>query len=116
MAVRSVTRTNCAGGVLFTWTGLLNGDTGEPVECSEFGDRSFQATGTFGAGGSIQPQGSNDSTNYVQLKDPTSTALAHTSAGLKQILEATRMVRPSVTAGDGTTSLTATLFARRTFR
>lgn len=116
MTVRSVTRTDYAGGVLFAWTGLLNGDTGEPVALNEFGDRSFQALGTFGAGGSVQPQGSNDGTNYIQLRDASSTAFAHTAAGLKQILEATLYVRPSVTAGDGTTSLSCYLFARRTQR
>lgn len=116
MAVRNPTITPQAHGQVITWTGLLNGDTGLPVDMNAFGDRSIQVTGTFGAGGSVRPEGSNDGTNYVQLRDPTSTAMALTAADLKQILECSNFVRPNVTAGDGTTSLTVTIFCRRSVR
>lgn len=115
MAVKSVTRTDYALGVRFQWT-LANGDTGEPVYLPEFGDRSWQVEGTFGSGGSVRPEGSNDGTNYRALTDPTQTAIAQTAAGLKQILESTLMVRPNCTAGDGTTAIVVTLFARRSVR
>ena len=72
-----------------------------------------QVTGTFGAGGSISVQGSNDGTNYAILKNAQGTAATFTAAGIQQIVELPRYMRPLVTAGDGTTSLTATLVARR---
>lgn len=99
-----------------TWTGLLNGDTGAAVSLAEFADKSIQFSGTFGAGGTIVLQGSNDltsPTNWFTLTDPQTSAISKTAAALEQVIEQTVWVRPSVTAGDGTTSLTARLLCRR---
>lgn len=99
-----------------TWTGILNGDSGEPVAMPGSADRSAQVTGTFGAGGSLRIEGSNDGTNYYALNDPQGSALNITAAGIKGIIEATRFIRPRATAGDGTTSLTVTMLLRRNTR
>lgn len=104
---------NQPGVVLMTWAGLLNGDDGGPVELPSFPDVSVQITGTFGTGGSVTLLGSNDGTNYVALTDPQGNAITKTAAGLEQVEELVRYIKPSVTAGDGTTSLTVTLLARR---
>jgi len=96
-----------------TWTGLLNGDTGAPIDWGAYADRSVQVTGTFGAGGSVQMEGSNDGSNFVALSDLRGSALAVTSAKIEQIEDCSYQFRPNVTAGDGTTSLTVTLFARK---
>lgn len=95
-----------------TWTGLANGDDGAPVDWSCYADRSFQCFGTFGAGGSVQMEWSNDGTNWVLASNPQGTTSAKTAAGGCALLESARYVRPRVTAGDGTTSLTAILFMR----
>lgn len=102
------------------WTGLLNGDDGAAVKMAGSQDRSVQYVGTFGAGGSIQLEGSNDVTangvapiNWFLLSTPQGTTGAKTAAGVVQIEEATLWVRPRVTAGDGTTSLTASLFMKK---
>jgi hypothetical protein len=83
------------------------------------GDRCIQFDGTFGVGGTIIPEGSNDVTNagtFFGLRDPTHTLISKTAAGLEQILEITNWARPRVTAGDGTTNLTARLvLSRRPF-
>lgn len=100
-------------GAVFQWTGLLNGDSGNPLEHADFGDRCVQITGTFGAGGTIVIEGSNDGTNYVTLTDPQGNAISKTAAAIEAISENTRYVRPRVTAGDGSTDLAVTLFARR---
>lgn len=113
MAVRSVARTNLYDGcVLLVWTGLLNGDTGEPAELAGHADKSVQILGTFGAGGTIVIEGSNDSTNYVTLTDPQGNAISKTAAALEMVAENTRKIRPSVTAGDGTTSLSVYMLVR----
>lgn len=75
--------------------------------------RSVQFTGTFGTGGTILLEGSNDGTNYVTLTDPQGNAISKTAAGIEAIEETTVYIRPRVSAGDGTTSLVATLFLGR---
>lgn len=97
------------------WSPMLNGDVGTAVDrFSDFADKSIQATGAFGVGGSVAAEGSNDGINYFSLTDPQGTVIAVTAAGGKAITEATLNFRPHVTAGDGTTSLTVTMFFRRT--
>ena len=98
---------------VITWTGLLNGDDGSPIEMPGSSDRSIQFTGTFGVGGTIVLEGSNDGTNYVSLTDPQGNAISKTAAGIEAVMELTRYIRPRVTAGDGTTSLVATLLVKR---
>jgi hypothetical protein len=95
------------------WSGLLNGDDGAPIELDQYGDISAQVTGTFGTGGSVAIEGSNDTTNFVGLKDPSNTLIAFTAAGIKSVLEKTRQVKPHCTAGDGTTTLVVTMYLRR---
>lgn len=97
---------------LIAWTGLLNGDDGAPIQFGAFTDRSIQFVGTFGTGGTVVLEGSNDGVNYVTLTDPQGNNISKTSASIEAISEATRYVRPRVTAGDGTTNLAAHLFLR----
>lgn len=95
------------------WTPLANGDDGAAIQIPGWADRSIQITGTFGVGGTVVFEGSNDGVNYTSLRDPQGSLLSFTAAGLKAVLELTRYVRARVTAGDGTTSITATFFGRR---
>lgn len=112
MAVRDYTKTAVAGGgYLVEWSGLLNGDTGQPFEGSA-GDRSIHFSGTFGAGGTVKMRGSNTGTNYLDLTDPQGNAISKTAEGVEAISENTRYMRPEVTAGDGDTALKASMFVR----
>ena len=113
MAVRTPTPGPLDNTITYAWSGLLNGDTGAPVYAPDFADRSFQLTGTFGVGGSVNIEGSLDGTNYAVLRDPQGVALTLTAASLKAVLESVLWIRPNVTAGDGTTSLIVTLYGRR---
>ena len=101
---------------LATWSGLLNGDDGSPAQWCDFADRCIQVTGTFGTGGSLTVEGSNDGAVFSALADPQGNALAFTSAKIEQALELPRYVRPRVTAGDGTTNLVCTILMRRGFK
>lgn len=99
---------------VYTWTGLLNGDDGSPASYTGAGDRTIQVTGTFGVGGTIIFEGSLDGgATWFGLRDPSSTAISLTAAGGRAVLENVLLVRPRVTAGDGTTSLSAYLTVRR---
>lgn len=100
-------------GVFETWTPLANGDDGSTATFVGAGDRTVQVTGTFGVGGTVILEGSLDGTTWFGLRDPTSTAISFTAAGLKAILEAVPYIRPRVTAGDGTTSITVKIYHRR---
>lgn len=104
-----------AAAWIVTWTGLLNGDDGEPIRMPECADGSVQFFGTFGAGGSIQWEGTNTraSGNYNILTDPQGTTIVKTVAGLETCEESVYQRRPRVTAGDGTTSLTCVALLRR---
>lgn len=64
----------------------------------------FTATGTFGSGGSVQLEGSNDGVNWFKLS-PAALTAAGSFAALG-VTEVPKYIRPNVTAGDGTTSIT----------
>lgn len=100
---------------IYTWTPLTttNAD-GQPAGYTGSGERTIQVTGTFGASGTIIWEGSLDNSNWFQLKDPSSTAISFTAAGLKCVLEDPIYVRPRLSSGgDGTTSITCILKVRR---
>ena len=119
MAVRASTFTrdlDPRGGVqVCTWTGLLNGDTGSPIQASEMSEKTWHAFGTFGTGGTVTIQGSNDGTNWASISTKQGTVpmtLTSTTA-INTSQDRPVWVRPSVTAGDGTTSLTMTVACHR---
>lgn len=100
--------------VLITWSGVLNGDDGTPFEHADFGDKTVQFQGTAGAGLSVNLEGSNDGSNWVVLTDPQGNAITKVAVStLEVVAENPRFIRPRVTAGDGSTNLTITVFGRR---
>jgi len=113
MAIRAhTTLDGSVGTKVIQWTGLLNGDTGEPYEFSgRYADKSVQVSGTFGTGGKCVVEGSNfvSSPVWATLNDAQGSALEIIAAKIKQVLENTNQIRPNITAGDGTTSLTVTM-------
>jgi hypothetical protein len=108
MVATVLTRFPEEGVVEADWIGpLANAEAGSAAKLARYGAKSAQATGTFGAGGSVAIEGSNDGTNWFALtKDDSSAAIALTAAAPGAgILENTLYIRPRVTAGDGTTAL-----------
>lgn len=105
---------------IHTWTAIPNGDYGEPVKISGAPDKCVQFFGTFGTGGSITFEGSNDprvetnigSSVWFALTDPQANAITKTAAAGEQVLENPVYVRPRVTAGDGTTAITVILCSK----
>ena len=104
-----------AGCVVIQWSGLTKAtdDDGAPVEFGAFADRSVQVTGTFGTGGSVRIEGSNDGTNYAVLTDPQGNAIEKDAASIEIVSERPLYVRPRITAGDGTTAINVILLMRR---
>lgn len=99
---------------LVKWLTLTTtNNAGDAVGMQDYQDRTVQITGTFGSGGSVKIEGSNDGgTTWATLTDPLGNTLVFTSAGMKQITELPALIRPNVTAGDGTTSLNVYLHMR----
>ena len=60
----------------------------------------------------MERHGSSDGTNFRARNDVTKTAIAITAAGVEQVLEMTRFVKPVCSGGAGS-GITVTLFARR---
>jgi hypothetical protein len=124
MAVQPVTKTqvltdlhgtlDAIAGYNLQWAAMANGDTGASVALPGAVDRTIQATGNFGAGGSVTLEGSNDGVNYFSLSNPGGAAIALTAAGGSVALGAVQSFRPRVTAGDGTTAIVVTVFTRNT--
>lgn len=103
----TMTRDNI-GGMLFSnigGVGLANGDQSNAFTPGAVQPtKMMQITGTFGAGGSIQLEESNDGSNWFI------NGTAKAAAGVFEISTAAKFYRWNVTAGDGTTSLFASLF------
>ena len=90
-------------------TGLANGDVTESFSVASYVDKSIQVFGTFGAGGSLTVQGSNDGVNWATLSDEQGNALVFTAPGIKMPAQATQYVRGAA-SGDGTTDLDMLMF------
>lgn len=100
--------------IAFRFTPLTTTDADSaPIEFAQWADRCVQVDGTWGAGGAAVVEGSNDGTTWFTLNSAQGTALSLSANALKQVTEVTRYARVRVTAGDGTTSLTANFVLRR---
>lgn len=96
-----------------TWNGLTVNDTGLPFILSQYADRSVQVEGTFGAGGLVIVEGTNDNVNWRALNDPYSNVISITTPKIQAISELVVKIRPRVSSGDGTTSLTISMLVRK---
>ncbi|TFH85260.1 hypothetical protein EQG41_18275 [Billgrantia azerbaijanica] len=89
-------------------------DVGAALPFAEWFDRTVQATGTFGTGGTVVWQGSNDGgTTWATLRDRQGNALSFTAAALEAVDGITELARPKVTAGDGATDIDISVLCLR---
>lgn len=107
MATRQGSQINTEDGrANYNWSGLLNGDIGTAVGSQkDVAEYTVQAAGTFGAAGSVALLGSNDGTTFFAMEDVSGTTIAMTTSKIWRVTHMPKQVKPSVTAGDGTTSL-----------
>lgn len=92
-----------------TWAAIPNGNQGSALSNPGLNDKTVQILGTFGAGGTVVIEGSNDGgTTWATLNDSRGegSALSFTAANIVTILENPERIRPNVTSGDGTTAIT----------
>ena len=104
----------------FAWTGLQNGDVGQPLQVPHLPDKTIHFSGTFGAGGTVKMRGSclaspnpDVATDWFDLNDPQGNPISKTTSDPKgeAIEQNPRWIAPIVTAGDGATNIAATLTA-----
>ena len=96
----------------YLWAALVTGSLdGAAIEIPGRADMSVQVVGTFDTA-TLTMQGSNDGTNWAPLTDPQGNAIAMTVAGIEQILEKTRYIRPLVSSVGATTDLDVHLYVR----
>lgn len=98
-----------------TWASIPNGEASAAAVLANYALASAQVSGTFGAAGSIQLEGSNDGVTWAILKDINGTQAIWT-AGAKTVYlfyDGPIYIRPNCTGGDGTTSFTMVVSARK---
>ncbi|MCL6456699.1 MAG: hypothetical protein K6T85_01710 [Gorillibacterium sp.] len=99
------------------WSGLRNGDSGQwyLVTCAKYPDKCVQVIGTFGTGGTVVIEGSNqydNITDYSTLSDSFGDSLVFGASDIKQINQNPLAIRPRVTAGDSSTNVTILIAMR----
>lgn len=110
---------NIMGALLVVWTGLTGTDTGKPYVCPHRAEKSVQVKGTFDSA-SVAIQGTNDqcydsagtalSPTWGALSDIEGATIAITSGNVPlQLQENTLGVRPSLSAGGASSSLTVSM-------
>lgn len=85
---------------LFVWEGLAANDTGQPVNCGAYPDKTVQLIGTFGGSVLIEGALDPDGAVYSTLNDSQGIALSGiTAAKIENILEHPYLIRPSAGVG-----------------
>ena len=94
---------------------LANGEAGEPLESAPYADKTVHFFGTFGSGGKVDLEGSNDptKTEWFPLVDPQGNAISKSGNSGETILENPRFIRPRVVTGDGDTAITVVIVAKK---
>ena len=84
-----------------TWPAVTEADTCTPVSFPAWCERTAQVFGTFGAGGAVTMQGSNDGTNFATMNNRQGAGIVVTAAGLATSQDLPVWVRPLISAGTG---------------
>jgi hypothetical protein len=117
MATIDPTVTNDGDGSIrkFDYEALTTtNDVGAAIPLDQYVDCSVQVIGTFGSGGTVAWEGSNDGgTTWATLNDVNGSALSIQAAAIDHCQVPARLVRPHVTAGDGATDLDVHVVCRR---
>ncbi|MDP3940365.1 MAG: hypothetical protein Q8R92_19800 [Deltaproteobacteria bacterium] len=99
--------------IKYSWPLTSTNVDGQPVEWTEWADRTWTVTGTWG-GATCSFEGSNDGSVYVTLSNAAGgTAATKTADGALAIIETPRYVRPKLTTAGTDAVLTVIMIARR---
>lgn len=118
------------GCILVVWSPLTTTNRkGKAVQLADYPGKCVIVTGTYSAGSpSVAIEGANGpgtagnptappiDADFSNCNDPSSTALTFTSQRIEEVLENPTWIRPNLTGGDGSTSLTVALMCTKTAR
>jgi hypothetical protein len=100
--------------VLVTWNLTTAAPDGEPIEMSQWADRTFQADFTTVGGAILTIEGSNNRTKWAPLSNAAgAAALTFSADGMKSSIELPRWVRPNLTTVGAGAVVAVTMMARR---
>lgn len=114
-----VDSTSAFGAVEIFWETLTDGDTGAPVDISNYTDLAFHSDGDYSGSATITLQGSNNAVAYFTLNVIVAGALASGSAVITAdtvggtIVDEPRYIRPSVNSGNGSTDIDLWIHAKK---
>src|SRR5262245_59780834 len=91
-----------------TWENLLNGDVGQWFKSAGYFLQNSEASGTLGAGGTYIGENAQSVSNPVAIGGAQTAALPSVVSW-----QNSAMIRPRVSAGDGTTSITFSAYLTR---
>jgi hypothetical protein len=107
------------GTHVYQWANITTADTPLPLDLGSHSDRSFQVSGTL-SGATVKAAGTNDAAvPYAPVQDGADNDIAVSSypsgfsSRIEIIAPATRYLKPVIVGGDGSTSVTVTLYVRR---
>lgn len=112
MATIQHTNTATDGAIVYTWTGMANNDVGTAIYLDGKHQLTAQVFGTFNAA-TVEFDGSIDGTNFVaSTKKNAAGGITFTIAGMAAFDTEPLYVRPKVTGGGASTSVTCILLVR----
>lgn len=94
------------------WTDLTDADTALAERLPHMAEKSVQVDVTAGTPTCLI-EGSNDNTTFTTLHDPSNAVLSFSADGLEEILENPEDIRPRISAGTGTVTVTIVAHANR---
>ena len=96
----------------YRWTDYSTSDASTPIKVQNMQGLAgaVQVTGTFG-GATITLQVSNDSTNFVTLKDSAGTDISLTASGMREFSTAALYLKPT-SSGGTSDNVTVTVILR----
>lgn len=97
--------------IIRQWPAMPAASEGDAHPHNQYADKSVQISGVL-SGATVYIEGSNDGTNWATLTDVLGAPLALTAACIKTIIEATHLIRPRVSGGDGSTAVDVTIYMK----
>jgi hypothetical protein len=104
---------------VYQWANLGTADTPLGLDLGAHADRTFQVSGVL-SGATVKCAGTNDpAVPYALLTDGADNGISISSypsgfdSAAEIVAPATRLIKPVITGGDGSTSVTVTLYVRR---